>query len=69
MGTAYSVTSPVVVIRPICPAAGSVNQRLPSGPGVMSPGWLNLALMGNSMIAMSRVICPILSALPPDSVN
>ena len=34
-GAGNSVTWPAGVMRPILPAAGSVNQRLPSGPPVM----------------------------------
>jgi hypothetical protein len=35
-GGVNSVTWPAGVMRPTCPATGSVNQRLPSGPRVMA---------------------------------
>ena len=36
----YSVTTPAGVMRPMLLPVVSVNQRLPSGPSVMSPGVL-----------------------------
>src|SRR5262249_6464534 len=38
VGIANSVTTPVIVIRPILPPAPSVNHRAPSGPVVMPSG-------------------------------
>ena len=38
MATGYSVMTPALVIRPILLPAPSVNQRLSSGPAVMSAG-------------------------------
>src|SRR5207244_6484266 len=40
VGTANSVTTPAVVIRPILLPACSVNHRLPSGPAVIPVGVL-----------------------------
>ena len=61
-----SVTTPAGVMRPIPLPSGSVNQRLPSGPDVMSSGlapgempWLN------SVTAPVGVIRPI----PAPSTN
>ncbi len=44
------MTSPPGVIRPILPAASSVNQRLPSGPAAMPTGWLPAVGTVNSVI-------------------
>ena len=58
--------TPAVVMRPILLPGVSVNQRLPSGPAVMSSGeWLP-AGVGNSVTAPEGVIRPI---LPSDSAN
>src|SRR5450755_1196522 len=65
---------PVGVIRPILLglASASVNQRLPSGPNVMSfgwlvPDWLLAGATGNSVTLPAGVMRPIL--FPPHSVN
>src|SRR5689334_23015990 len=39
VGTGYSVTTPLVVIRATLFAAISRNHRLPSGPAAISVGW------------------------------
>src|SRR6266568_3243481 len=52
VGTANSVTTPAVVMRPILSAdtADSVNQRAPSGPAVMPTGLLLAVGTANSRI-------------------
>src|SRR5688572_18223183 len=55
-----SVISPVVVIRPILPAAASVNQSAPSGPFVMELGSLSEERPAvNSVMLPPGVIRPI----------
>ncbi len=50
-----SVTTPAGVIRPIRRARFSVNQRLPSGPAVMSVGPAP-SLIGNSVIVTADAL-------------
>src|SRR5260370_41535911 len=56
VGIANSVTTPLVVMRPILLAPFSVNHRLPSGPAVMPAGLLVSVGVGNSVIAPAAVI-------------
>src|SRR4051794_41776899 len=60
---------PEVVIRPIFGSAWfcSVNQRAPSGPVAIPPGWLAEVGSGNSVMLPEVVTRPIL--LPESSVN
>src|SRR5437762_2197584 len=62
-----SVITPVVVTLPILFESDSTNQRLASGPTVISVGWLASVGIGNSMRSPAGVIRPILFAA--DSVN
>ena len=55
------------VMRPILFVPPSVNQRLPSGPAVIAPGWLPGVGRGNSLMLPPGVMRPILS--PDTSVN
>src|ERR1041385_6916959 len=48
-GSGNSVTTPVVVILPIFPAAHSVNQRLPSGPAQIPVGQLSAVGTGKAV--------------------
>ncbi len=54
-------SDPPEVMRPIWLAMSSVNQRLPSGPAVMSKGPLLLVGVRYSVIAPLGVMRPILS--------
>ena len=65
--TAYSVITPVVVIRPMLWAALSVNHNAPSEPVAMDWGMLLAVGIAYSVIVPEVVMRPILS-LPP-SVN
>src|SRR5580692_3408091 len=58
-----STTAPAGVMRPILPAIGSVNQRLPSGPDVMEYG---SPATGNSVTTPAVLARPI---MPWPSVN
>src|SRR5262245_28658421 len=58
---------PVGVMLPIWLPSESVNQRLPSGPAVISKDVVKLMGSWNSVKAPDGVICPILPG--PDSVN
>src|SRR6266852_2878361 len=55
------------VMRPILFVPPSVNQRLPSGPAAIAPGWLPGVGRGNSLMLPPGVIRPIVSV--PNSVN
>ena len=69
-GVGNSVITPDGVIRPIKPAAGSVNHRLPSGPAAIPEVWgkrRRSAGIGNSVMTPAVVIRPIWWA--PYSVN
>jgi hypothetical protein len=59
--------TPEVVMRPIWPAFCSVNQRAPSGPVVMAPGYACVVGIRNSEIDPLVVIRPIW--FPSNSVN
>ena len=48
-GTGYSVIVPSGVIFPTLRPASSVNQRFPSGPGLMSQGSATSVMSGNSV--------------------
>ena len=62
-----SVTTPVVVMRPIRSIPRSVNQRLPSGPAAMPKGFAPAVIPAlNSVTAPAGVIRPI---GPAPSVN
>ena len=68
MPTENSVITPAGVIRPIRSGNCSVNQRLPSGPAVISAGWPPGVMPAeNSVITPAGVIRPIRPAR--DSVN
>ena len=66
VGSAYSVTEPNMVIRPILLAGVSVNHIAPSGPFVITEGLFALG-MGYSVNEPDVVIRPIF--LPRLSVN
>src|SRR5229473_2168887 len=55
------------VMRPILFVPPSVNQRLPSGPAVIAPGWLPGVGRGNWLMLPPGVMRPIASV--PTSVN
>src|SRR5215469_13599577 len=67
VGIANSVITPSGVIRPTLLPRASVNQRLPSGPAVISQGAERGVGTGNSVSTPSGVIRPI--RLPGISVN
>src|SRR5712691_6995549 len=54
-----SVTTPAGVSRPIRLRACWVNHRFPSGPAVISPGWLAAVGIVNSVTVPAVVIVPI----------
>ena len=63
MGTANSVTTPAVVIRPIL-SAPSANQRAPSGPAAIPAGALLFVGIVNSLVITPAVVIrPILLPL------
>src|SRR5580658_1591484 len=66
-GTPYSVTDPVVVMRPILLAFPSVNHKAPSGPEVIPLVWVPGVGSGNWLISKVVVIRPMLPVDP--SVN
>src|ERR1022692_3928704 len=63
VGTAHSLTSPVVEIRPIAARADSVNQRAPSGPKAIplayGGGWAVGSGTLNAVTWPSKVMRPI----------
>ena len=66
-GSAYSVITPAVVIRPILLPLDSVNHSAPSGPAVMSARNASGVGSGYSVSWPSLVSRPI--ALPRSSLN
>jgi hypothetical protein len=60
MGTANSVITPAVVMRPMLLPLRSVNQRLPSAPTVIPSGKLFADGVANSVTAPANVMRPIL---------
>ena len=67
VGTAYSVMTPSMVMRPILLLAFSANHMAPSGPAVIPVGAAPLVRSANSVTTPPIVIRPIL--LPVHSVN
>jgi hypothetical protein len=59
VGRVNSVTVPLVVMRPICPASACVNHSAPSGPTVMKSGKLARLDRLSSVTTPLVVIRPI----------
>src|SRR5216683_1513492 len=65
------VTAPEVVIRPILLGSGKVNHKAPSGPVVISCGWLANGIVNSVMtpLVVIRPILPFTTPVRTPSVN